>query len=107
SADVDDGLATYAAVTAAWNADQIRILRAATAAARRGKAAIEELLAAELNLAPGVPWRAVVNSYDSAGNLRPGRGLSNAQDGWSSRMLGCVGGGAGGEGMCRNEQSGH
>lgn len=48
SADVGDGLATYAAVTAAWNADQIRILRAAVGAASIGKDAIEELLAHEL-----------------------------------------------------------
>jgi hypothetical protein len=43
---------TYARVTEAWNADQVRVLRAACAAAERGgaagKTAIDALLAAEL-----------------------------------------------------------
>lgn len=45
--DVAAGLATYARVTEAWNADQIRVLRAAAHAAREGKPAIEQLLARE------------------------------------------------------------
>lgn len=48
---------TYAAVTAAWNADQLRVLRAAVAAAPGGRAAIEELIASEL---------AFVRAHDSA-----------------------------------------
>jgi hypothetical protein len=38
---------TYAAVTEAWNADQVRVLRAAVAAASEGRAAIDELIARE------------------------------------------------------------
>jgi hypothetical protein len=48
---------TYAAVTAAWNADQVRVLRAAVAAAREGRAAIDELLARE---------RAFTRAHDDA-----------------------------------------
>jgi hypothetical protein len=39
---------TYARLTEAWNADQIRVLRAAADAARQGRAATDALLAAEL-----------------------------------------------------------
>jgi hypothetical protein len=57
AADVAAADATYAAVTDAWNADQLRVLRAATAAAPRGRAAIDELLARE---------RPVVRAHDDA-----------------------------------------
>lgn len=47
TADVSAALSTYAAVTSAWNADQIRILRATVAAAASGPLAIAALLATE------------------------------------------------------------
>lgn len=55
--DVGAATATYAAVTAAWNADQVRILRAAIAAAEAGPAATAELLARE---------RPIVRAHDEA-----------------------------------------
>ncbi len=57
AADVAAAAATYARATKAWNADQIRILRAACGAAIQGQAAIDELLAAE---------RDVVRAHDEA-----------------------------------------
>jgi len=47
AANVEAAATTFATVTAAWNADQIRILRAAAAAATSGAAEIEALLARE------------------------------------------------------------
>ncbi|HTL35565.1 MAG TPA: hypothetical protein VL326_20695, partial [Kofleriaceae bacterium] len=55
--DVAAGVDTYARVTAAWNADQIRVLRAATLAAREGMAAADELVTRE---------QAVVRAHDEA-----------------------------------------
>jgi hypothetical protein len=55
AANVDRAVATYATVTEAWNADQVRVLRAAVAAAPRGAEAIAELLARE---------RPVVRAHD-------------------------------------------
>jgi hypothetical protein len=49
--------ATYAAVTDAWNADQIRVLRAATNAAASGRSAVDQLLASE---------RPIVRAHDDA-----------------------------------------
>jgi methylmalonyl-CoA mutase cobalamin-binding subunit len=46
-ANIGAAAATYAAVTAAWNADQIRVLRSAADAATSGPAAIAALLARE------------------------------------------------------------
>ena len=57
AANVEAAAATYAAVTAAWNADQVRVLRAAVAAAARGREAIAALLAAE---------QPVVRAHDTA-----------------------------------------
>ncbi len=57
SANVEAAAETYAAVTAAWNADQVRILRAAVEAAARGPSAIDALLARE---------RAIVRAHDDA-----------------------------------------
>jgi hypothetical protein len=50
-ADTARALHTYAEVTTAWNADQVRVLVAAAAAATQGRAAIDALIAREL---PGV-----------------------------------------------------
>jgi len=47
TADTTRAAETYAAVTAAWNADQLRVLRAAVAAAARGREAIDELILSE------------------------------------------------------------
>lgn len=55
--DVAVAVETYAHVTAAWNADQIRVLRAATLAAREGMAAADELVTRE---------QAVVRAHDEA-----------------------------------------
>lgn len=57
SVDVSAEAATYTRVSEAWNADQIRVLRAAAAAARDGRAAIDDLLARE---------RPVVRAHDDA-----------------------------------------
>jgi anaerobic magnesium-protoporphyrin IX monomethyl ester cyclase len=46
-ADVEAAAATYASVTAAWNADQVRVLRAAIDAARNGRDAVDALIARE------------------------------------------------------------
>ncbi len=56
-AQVGDAIETYRRVTTAWNADQIRVMRLAAAAAHHGKAAIEELLARE---------QAFVRAHDDA-----------------------------------------
>jgi hypothetical protein len=56
-ADLSGPAATYAAVTTAWNADQVRLLRAALAAARSGRPEIDALLADE---------RAIVRAHDDA-----------------------------------------
>jgi len=56
-ARVDAAIATYRAVTDAWNADQVRVLRAAVDAAERGPDAIAALLDAE---------RAYVRAHDDA-----------------------------------------
>jgi hypothetical protein len=48
--DVDAATETYARVSTAWNADQIRVLRAAVVAAAQGKAATEQLLATEQSI---------------------------------------------------------
>ena len=45
--DISAGLATYVRVTEACNADQIRVLRAAAARSREGRAAIDALIASE------------------------------------------------------------
>jgi hypothetical protein len=55
--DTTSAAETYAAVTAAWNADQLRVLRASVAAAALGRDAIDELIASEL---------AFVRAHDSA-----------------------------------------
>ena len=47
SANVAAAVETYAEVTTAWNADQIRLLRAAVDAAALGRSAIDALLAVE------------------------------------------------------------
>ncbi|HTM21800.1 MAG TPA: radical SAM protein, partial [Kofleriaceae bacterium] len=47
AAEVAAAAETYARVTAAWNADQVRVLRAAAAAVPGGRPAIDALLAAE------------------------------------------------------------
>jgi anaerobic magnesium-protoporphyrin IX monomethyl ester cyclase len=57
AANVEAAATTYASVTAAWNADQIRILRAAAEAANSGAAAIATLLARE---------QAFVRAHDDA-----------------------------------------
>ena len=55
--DITAGLEIYARVTEAWNADQIRLLRAAASAAPEGRDAIEQLIARELP---------VVTAHDTA-----------------------------------------
>jgi hypothetical protein len=55
--DVSRAVGTYAHVTRAWNADQIRVLRAAVAAAAQGREATELLFEREL---------AVVRAHDEA-----------------------------------------
>ena len=57
STDTTAAADTYAAVTRAWNADQVRMLRAAVAAAARGPAAVDELIESE---------QAVVRAHDDA-----------------------------------------
>ena len=47
SVNVAAAIETYATVTTAWNADQIRLLRAAVAAAALGRSAIDALLESE------------------------------------------------------------
>jgi hypothetical protein len=56
-ANVEAAAATYASVTAAWNADQVRVLRAAIDAARDGRDAIDALIARE---------RAYLRAHDGA-----------------------------------------
>lgn len=55
--DIATAYDTYARVTAEWNRDQIRLLRAAAAAACEGTAAVAQLIASE---------RAFVRAYDEA-----------------------------------------
>lgn len=57
NADTSHAAATYAAVADAWNADQVRLLRAAVAAAAHGRAATDELIARE---------RPLVRAHDEA-----------------------------------------
>ena len=55
--DISAGIETYARVTETWNADQIRMLRAAVAAAQNGREAVAALLANE---------QAFVRAHDEA-----------------------------------------
>jgi hypothetical protein len=55
--DVSAAIETYASATAAWNADQLRILREAAIAAAHGKHTVDELIMRE---------RAIVRAHDEA-----------------------------------------
>jgi hypothetical protein len=75
NADIAAATDTYSAVTAAWNSDQIRVLRAATEAASHGRPAIDVLLEHE---------RPIVRIHDDALLDRCDRALADVERAVSS-----------------------